>query len=252
MSSPAAVLDVLTRLVETGLQPAIDGGVTVTESFGRVVATVEPADWIPTLTAARDQLGADFFDWLTGVDELADGFTIAAFVCSATGAALTEADTAPGAELDRLRRGQGLIVKTRVPREKPELPSAAGVYRGADWHERETYEMFGVFFTDHPNLKPLLLPDGFEGTPLRKDFVLATRVAKAWPGAKEPGESDHTTPHGSAPRGSTSPGRRRMLPPGVPGDDWLKPLPAPSVALPDHLPDPDRRPDPAGQEGDGA
>ena len=54
---------------------------------------------------------------------------------------------------------------------------------------------------------PLLLPDGFAGHPLRKDFVLASRVAKEWPGAKEPGES-HT--------GAT---RRRMRPPGVP-DDW--------------------------------
>ena len=50
--------------------------------------------------------------------------------------------------------------------------------------------MFGIDFDGHPHLVPLLLPDGFEGHPLRKDFVLASRVAKAWPGAKEPGESD--------------------------------------------------------------
>ncbi|HZP51562.1 NADH-quinone oxidoreductase subunit C, partial [Actinocrinis sp.] len=91
-------------------------------------------------------------------------------------------------------------------------------YRGANWHERETFEMFGVVFTGHPDLKPLLLPDGFEGHPLRKEFILASRVVKAWPGAKEPGESEHD-------RGKASPGRRRMLPPGVPGEEWLKPLP---------------------------
>ena len=50
--------------------------------------------------------------------------------------------------------------------------------------------MFGIEFDGHPNLVPLLLPDGFEGHPLRKDFVLAARAAKAWPGAKEPGESE--------------------------------------------------------------
>jgi NADH-quinone oxidoreductase subunit C len=94
-----------------------------------------------------------------------------------------------------------------VPLDEPALPTATGVYRGANWHERETYEMFGVIFDDHPDLKPLLLPDGFAGHPLRKDFVLASRVAKEWPGAKEPGES-HT--------GAT---RRRMRPPGVP-EDW--------------------------------
>lgn len=244
MTDPAYSLEDLRESAERALEPAAAGGVTVVESFGRVVATVSAQDWIPALTAARDELGADFFDWLTGVDELADGFSVAAFVCAAN------ASTTGGT--GRLPRGQGLILKTAVSRERPELPTATTVYRGADWHERETFEMFGIMFTGHPNLKPLLLPDGFEGTPLRKDFVLATRVAKAWPGAKEPGESDH------APAGSTSPGRRRMLPPGVPGDDWLKPLPAAGHA-PGHAPDraaeppaPATLPDPAGLEGDGA
>src|ERR671928_217635 len=80
------------------------------------------------------------------------------------------------------------------------------VWPGAAWHERETYEMFGVVFDGHPNLAPLLLPDGFEGHPLRKEFVLASRVAKPWPGAREPGES----------HSEDGPKRRRMLPPGVP------------------------------------
>ena len=68
--------------------------------------------------------------------------------------------------------------------------------------------MFGVVFDGHPNPLPLLFPDGFEGHPLRKEFVLAARVAKPWPGAKEPGESCEGAPS-----------RRRMLPPGVP-QDW--------------------------------
>jgi NADH-quinone oxidoreductase subunit C len=181
------------------------GGTAQTEvNFDRPTATVPPEQWIAALTAARDALGATYFDWLTGVDELEDGYTIAAFVCAAEDSA-------------RLMRGQGILLKTRVPRDKAQLPTATTVYRGANWHERETYEMFGVVFDGHPDLKPLLLPDGFEGHPLRKDFILASRVVKAWPGAKEPGESDHD--HRKA-----SPGRRRMLPPGVPGDEWLKPL----------------------------
>ena len=60
-------------------------------------------------------------------------------------------------------------------------------------------------------LRPLLLPDGFEGTPLRKSFVLAARASKPWPGAKEPGEG-----HDSA----RAPGRRRVQAPGVPGPEW--------------------------------
>ena len=71
--------------------------------------------------------------------------------------------------------------------------------------------MFGVTFDGFDDgsgdwLRPLLLPDGFEGTPLRKDFVLAARASKPWPGAKEPGESDT----------HAAPGRRKTLPPGVP------------------------------------
>ncbi len=76
--------------------------------------------------------------------------------------------------------------------------------------------MFGVDFDGHPNLVPLLLPDGFEGHPLRKDFVLAARVAKPWPGAKEPGESDEGGP----------PSRRKTRPPGVPDPDVWGPRPS--------------------------
>jgi NADH-quinone oxidoreductase subunit C len=177
----------------------------VVEQYGRVLATVPAEGWVGALTAARDGLGADFLDWLTGVDELEAGYLVGAFVCA------TE-DRAAG-----LGRARGLILRTRVPKDadgRARLATATGVYRGAAWHERETFEMFGIDFEGHPDLKPLLLPDGFEGHPLRKDFVLASRVAKAWPGAKEPGESDHH---------AASPGRRRMLPPGVPGEEWLKP-----------------------------
>ncbi|MBO3746953.1 NADH-quinone oxidoreductase subunit C [Streptosporangiaceae bacterium NEAU-GS5] len=148
---------------------------------------VAPEEWLSALLGARDR-GYEFFDWLTGVDDPPDAFQVVAHVFNPVEHA-------------------HLLIRTRVPRADPVLPSAVEVYRGANWHERETYEMFGVIFEGHPNLVPLLLPDGFEGHPLRKDFVLAARVAKAWPGAKEPGES-----------GSGAPSRRKMAPPGVPAD----------------------------------
>lgn len=204
------------EMVARALAQATGDRAEVRENFGQVLAVVAPEHWIDALTAARDELGATFFDWLTAVDELEDGYSVAAFVC------------APRDRDGMLRRGQGLLLKTLVPRDAAELPSATAVYRGANWHERETFEMFGVEFTGHPDLKPLLLPDGFEGHPLRKEFILASRVVKAWPGAKEPGESDHE-------RGRAAPGRRRMLPPGVPGEDWLKPLPEPAAAAQDEV-----------------
>ncbi|MCO5994600.1 NADH-quinone oxidoreductase subunit C [Actinoallomurus rhizosphaericola] len=159
------------------------------ESFGLLTVDVPPELWEEALTFARDELGCGFFDWLSAVDELERGFAIVT-------------------HLHSLEQGHHLLIRTTVPREDPRLVSATAVYRGANWHERETHEMFGVIFDGHPDLTPLLLPDEFEGHPLRKEFVLAARVAKPWPGAKEPGESGHGAPS-----------RRRMLPPGVP-QDW--------------------------------
>ncbi|MFF9495098.1 NADH-quinone oxidoreductase subunit C, partial [Streptomyces flaveolus] len=167
---------------------------TAEESYGLLTVDVPPAAWISALETARDRLGCTYFDWLSAVDEPGTGFRVAAHV----------------AALAPVRR---LLVRTTVPHESPVLPTAVAVYAGAAWHERETHEMFGVVFEDHPALDHLLLPEGFEGHPLRKDFVLAARVAKAWPGAKEPGESDHGGPR-----------RRQMLPPGVPDPNEWGPL----------------------------
>ncbi|MET9599943.1 NADH-quinone oxidoreductase subunit C, partial [Streptomyces sp. NPDC006459] len=175
-------------------------------SYDVLTVDVPVGSWISALEIARDKLGCTYFDWLSAVDEPGTGFRICAHVASL--------------ENHRVRR---LLLRTTVPHSAASLPSAVAVYAGAEWHERETFEMFGVTFTDHPNLVPLLLPENFEGHPLRKDFVLAARVAKAWPGAKEPGEAHDPD----------APKRRQMLPPGVPDpNDWgpmkgqLPPAPA--------------------------
>ncbi len=160
----------------------------LSEAYGFLVVDVDPSRWVPTLTAARDH-AFTYFDWLSAVDELDDGFRVVAHVV----------DVAKRPPLH-------LLVRTLLPRDAPTIATATGVFAGAGWHERETHEMFGVDFDGHPSLKPLLLPDGFEGHPLRKEFVLAARAAKPWPGAKDPGESDE----------GGAPARRRMLPPGVP------------------------------------
>ncbi|MFI2260463.1 NADH-quinone oxidoreductase subunit C [Streptomyces tubercidicus] len=172
-------------------------GATAELAYDLLTVDVPVDGWLSALTAARDDLGCSYFDWLSAVDEPGTGFRICAHL----------ADVARPGTVHRL------IVRTTVPHDAAELPSAVGVYAGAGWHERETHEMFGVGFTGHPHLVPLLLPENFEGHPLRKDFVLAARVAKAWPGAKEPGESEHGGPK-----------RRQMLPPGVPDPNEWGPL----------------------------
>jgi NADH-quinone oxidoreductase subunit C len=64
-----------------------------------------------------------------------------------------------------------LVVKSKLDRLKPEIESLSGIWRTAEFHEREVYELFGVDFLNHPDLRLLILPDGWEGkNPLRKDF----------------------------------------------------------------------------------
>ena len=82
----------------------------------------------------------------------------------------------------------GLTLKTEVPDETMTVETWTGTYAGADWHEREAWEMFGITFDGHPGLRHIYLPGEFEGNPLRKDFPLLSRAVKPWPGLvdKEP------------------------------------------------------------------
>lgn len=162
---------------------------------------VPSQEWVESIEAARAE-GFTFFDWLTAVDQTdaADtpGFDVVCHLMD-------------GSTPTSLRR---MMIRTRIS-DGEALASVTPVFRGAAWHERETHEMFGLDFDGFDDgtgqdLRPLLLPDGFEGTPLRKSFVLAARASKAWPGAKEPGESEHSKPTG----------RRRVSAPGVPDADW--------------------------------
>ncbi len=65
-----------------------------------------------------------------------------------------------------------VVVRTRIPRAEPELPSIANVYPGANWHEREAYDFFGIRFQGHPDLTRILLPEDADFYPLLKDFTL--------------------------------------------------------------------------------
>ena len=178
---------------ETGVTGAGAAGTGPRVSAAETITMDVPRqDWLAALAFARDVAGCDFFDWLTAVDELDQGFAVVVHLYS-------------------IESGQHMLVRTLVPREDPLLPSATGLFSGAGWAERETHEMFGVVFDGHPGLTPLLLPEGFEGHPLRKDFPLAARAAQEWPGAREPGE-----------REASERSRRRLVPPGVP-EGWPPP-----------------------------
>ncbi|HEY1093806.1 MAG TPA: NADH-quinone oxidoreductase subunit C [Glycomyces sp.] len=175
----------------------------------RAVADVAAEDWHEAVRTCRDDLGCDFFDWLSAVDE------------GPGDESPPPEDGAPAmrfrivAHLWSVAERRGVLLRALLT--EGAIASVVDLYPGADWHERETHEMFGVDFPGHPDLQPLLLAPEFEGHPLRKDFVLAARVVKPWPGAKEPGEG-HGTVRKRAPK----------RPPGVP-EDWIEPEAAPEL-----------------------
>ena len=90
-----------------------------------------------------------------------------------------------------------VTIKVDVP-ESMSMPTWIHSFAGANWHERETHEMFGIDFDGHPDLRNLYLPGEFEGYPLRKDFPLLSRMVKPWPGIVDvepmPGAAEDDAP----------------------------------------------------------
>lgn len=86
------------------------------------------------------------------------------------------------ARLDDIERHVGITIKADVPDDEPVVDSWSAIFAGANWHERECHEMFGIGFNGHPDLRNMYLPTEFEGFPLRKDFPLVARMVKPWPG----------------------------------------------------------------------
>jgi len=90
-------------------------------------------------------------------------------------------DTGPGGDLvsfyhlikveDNVDRPVEVRVKVFLPRENPRLPSVYWIWKGADWQERVSYDMYGIVYEGHPNLKRLLMPEDWVGWPLRKDYI---------------------------------------------------------------------------------
>jgi NADH-quinone oxidoreductase subunit C len=135
----------------------------VTENHGRLILRVAP-DERPRALAVLKTLGYSYYSWAGGVDWPEDDkFEVLDHV-------------------EALDRNLHVTVRCEVPRSNPRLPTATTVYGGADWHERETWELFGIVFVGHPRLRRLLLADWQEGFPMRKDAVLRARVEKPWPG----------------------------------------------------------------------
>jgi len=125
----------------------------VEEILGELVLKVKASSIIETLTAAKNlpNTPCDFLHDLCGLD-LVDHLEVVY-------------------QLSSLRGTQRLRVKGIVDRENPVIESVTGIWQGANFLEREAYDMFGIKFKGHPNLKRIYMWDDFEGYPLRKDYV---------------------------------------------------------------------------------
>jgi NADH-quinone oxidoreductase subunit C len=158
------------------VRDAVGGRITDAKlNFGHVDVTCPPEHVVEVMTQLRDELQCRFFTFLSGVDrsEFADepgGLEVLVHVYSP-------------------EHVFHVNVHIPVDAESPSCPTLTDVYRGAEWQERETHEMFGIDFEGHPGLTNLYLPEDFEGHPLRRSFKLPTRVVKPWPGAKDPEEA---------------------------------------------------------------
>ncbi len=148
--------------------------------------------WVQAGQVLRDTVGCDYFCFLSGIDWLPSPFGRGEDDPTQP-APERSTEIVPGytggdtrmqvfARVTNLAKHFGVTIKADVPDDAPAIDSWVTVYAGANWHERECHEMFGIGFNGHPDLRNMYLPTDFEGHPLRKDFPLLARLVKPWPG----------------------------------------------------------------------
>jgi NADH-quinone oxidoreductase subunit C len=166
------------QLIDTHLVPQTDLWVRVT------------AEAWPATAAALKAQGFDYFCFLSAIDWLPSPYgkgendhdePFEPDTEIRQGYAGGESRFQLLARLTDTKRHFGVTVKADVP-DSMVIPTWMPSFAGANWHERETHEMFGIGFDGHPDLRNIYLPGEFEGFPLRKDFPLLSRMVKPWPG----------------------------------------------------------------------
>ena len=139
------------------------------DHLGVEVIGVEAA-FLPVIAAALKASGFDYLQCQGGYDE-GPGGRLVSFYHLVKLASL--ADQATGEQhLPIAQKPEEVRIKVFLPRDGAlSIPSLYGLFRGADWQERETFDMFGISFEGHPHPKRLLMPEDWKGFPLRKDYV---------------------------------------------------------------------------------
>lgn len=134
------------------IEERFPGALTRDEREGYEGYVVKPDQLIDFATSLRDELGYDYLSSATAVDYLDEGKMEVVYHAYKTSG------------------GAALVFKAQAPRENPVLPSLVSVFPGADFQEREAWDLFGIRFSGHPNLRRILMWEGFEGHPMRKDY----------------------------------------------------------------------------------
>ncbi len=210
-----APVDEVRQSVLAGFQKDLGDGVVGHEiANGDIWIRVSKEGWRAAGESAKRQ-GFEYFCFLSGIDWLpnpdlsgekiwdpeaseADGTT--GSTEQSSGVAGGETRFQVFARVLDIKRHIGVTLKADLD-DEPEVDSWVPLFAGADWHERETWEMYGFNFVGHPGLRHLYLPTEFEGFPLRKDFPLLAREVKPWPGLVdvEPIPGDDEPGEGEAP-----------------------------------------------------
>jgi NADH-quinone oxidoreductase subunit C len=169
-----------------------DAVVDRAEMFGTPIVRVRAEAWRRAAEVAKTALACDYLSYVSGLDwQPAPREGAAAGADTSSPVQPTEMTFGLAGSAGRFQvvahvqsttRHWGVTMKTDVDEAEPRALSWVPVYPGAEWHERECWEMFGIAFDGHPALRHLYLPSEFEGHPLRKDFPLLARVVKPWPG----------------------------------------------------------------------
>jgi NADH-quinone oxidoreductase subunit C len=158
---------------------------------------VDAARWVEAVVAARNTLDAWFFDWLSCIDWMPSPY--GRELEAEQDAEEDDNETKEAEEMTwgytggqtrfqvlcrihSITRHFGVMIKADLADSDPRCDTLVEVFPGANWHEREAMEMFGVAFDGHPDVRKIYLPGDFEGHPLRKDYPLLARRVKPWPG----------------------------------------------------------------------
>jgi NADH-quinone oxidoreductase subunit C len=158
---------------------------------------IDKSSWVDAARFARDKLGMTWIDFVSAIDWMPSPFgrdmeaeqdwvvhgrDIKDAEAQTTGVAGGDTRFQVMMRLYSTDEHIGVTIKADLPDNDLAIDTIIPVFPGANWHERELWEMFGIDIIGHPDLRALYLPSEFEGNPMRKDYPLVSRRVKPWPG----------------------------------------------------------------------